>query len=108
MAGEVHEHVTFYGLRVRDAELYDQYRRAMEPILRGEGGRFGYDLVVSKVLRSEGEAGMNRVFTMVFASADTKRRFFALPEYLAVRSMYFERAVDRVVQLAEFERTTSA
>jgi uncharacterized protein (DUF1330 family) len=103
MAARASEHVSFYGLCVNDTELYAQYRRAMEPILLREGGRFGYDFVVSAVLRSEVEAPINRVFSMVFPSIEVKQRFFERADYLRVRSEFFERAVGSVTQLAAFD-----
>lgn len=103
MAADRCEHVSLYGLQVRDAQLYTRYRHAMEPILRQEGGRFGYDFVVSEVLRSETQADINRVFTMVFPNVESKKRFFERPDYVAVRAEYFERAVGAVTELAAFD-----
>lgn len=90
------------GLQVSDVAGYRRYREAMAPILRRYGGRFGYDFIVSEVLRSEVEAPINRVFTLVFADEATRERFFSDPEYQAVRAEHFEPAVDSVTKIAEY------
>lgn len=101
MAAEA-RHVTLYGLLVRDPEGYARYRGAMEPILHAYGGRFGYDLEVSAVLRSEVETPMNRVFTIAFPDEAAKVRFFEDPDYRVVRRTHFEGAVESVAELASF------
>jgi uncharacterized protein (DUF1330 family) len=74
----------------------------MTPILLRYGGGFGYDLVVSEVLKSESPRPINRVFTIFFPSRDTAERFFADAEYLRVRKELFEPALAAVSMLASF------
>lgn len=95
--------VRIYGLHVRDDARYAQYREHMMPLLRLHGGDFGYDMLVSRVLRSETEGPINRVFTMCFASRESADAFFSDPRYRAVRDEWFVAAVTSVIQIGEFE-----
>lgn len=99
---ESRPYTNLVGLRVVDDEGYGRYRAAMTPILERFGGRFGYDFVVSEVLRSETEAPIDRVFTIVFPDRETCQAFFADPEYQQVRATYFEPAVSHTTILAEY------
>jgi uncharacterized protein (DUF1330 family) len=103
MPAEPGKHVLLYGLWVRDQALYERYREQMAPILRQYGGGFGYDFSVSKVLRSEVEAPINRVFTMRFPSAAQAAAFFADVDYRAIRGRSFAPAVEHVSELAVFD-----
>jgi uncharacterized protein (DUF1330 family) len=94
--------VRLMGLEVVDTERYRAYRAGMTPILVRYGGGFGYDLVVSEVLKSESTKPINRVFTIFFPSRDAAERFFADPEYLRVRKELFEPSVKAVTMLASF------
>lgn len=91
------------GADVRDAALYQRYRQQMTPILEQYGGAFGYDLVVSRVLKSEAAAPINRVFTIAFPRRDDAERFFADPAYRSVRSALFEPAVGSLTRIAAFD-----
>ena len=102
MADEPEDHTLLIGLKIGDPEGYRRYREAMTPILERHGGRFGYDFVVAEVLRSEVDAPIDRVFTMVFPSREVRSAFFADPSYRRVRETWFEPSVLHVTQLAEF------
>jgi uncharacterized protein (DUF1330 family) len=108
MAAETNRHVLIYGLEVRDDALYARYRAAMAPILQRYGGSFGYDFVVSKVLKSEATAPINRLFTMRFPSAQGATDFFADPAYLTVRAELFEGAVAAITKVASFDEAIPA
>ena len=41
------------GLNVNDEEIYQDYRKAMYPLLEKIGGGFRYDFVVAKALKSQ-------------------------------------------------------
>ena len=103
MAGEKRRHVKIIGLHVRNGDLYRRYRDGMTPLLNRQGGTFGYDFVVSEVLRSEARAQINRVFTMSFPDALVADRFFKDPEYLAVRKEFFEPAVGDVTVIGAYD-----
>jgi uncharacterized protein (DUF1330 family) len=104
MAAERTRHVRIVGLHVKDDALYVRYREGMTPILQRYGGAFGYDFAVSQVLKSETPAFMNRVFTLLFPDAAALDRFFADPEYRAVRAEFFEPAVGAITQIASFDQ----
>ncbi|MFT3926527.1 MAG: DUF1330 domain-containing protein [Myxococcales bacterium] len=99
------EHVNLYALEIRDPARYQQYREAMEPLLISAGGRFGYDFEVSRVLRSEVDFAIHRVFTICFPSEHASRTFFERPDYLAVRAAYFEGSVGGRVKRACLTRS---
>lgn len=102
MVMEPRPYTNLVGLRVADPEGYGRYRAAMTPILERYGGRFGYDFVVSEVLRSEVEAPINRVFTIIFPDRPTCEAFFADPEYRQARQAHFEPAVTHTTIIAEY------
>jgi uncharacterized protein (DUF1330 family) len=90
------------GLLVVDQERYAQYRAAMTPLLEAAGGKFRYDFEVARVLKSEADHDINRVFVIHFPDRAAKERFFADPEYTAIRARFFERAVDGTARIAEY------
>ena len=96
-------HVLLLGLEVSDEPLYQRYREKMTPILQRYGGSFGYDFVVSRVLKSEAETPMNRVFTIAFPDRKSADRFFEDPEYRSVRATFFEPAVRSLTKIAAFD-----
>ncbi len=102
MAAEAGRHTLLVGLWVTDDAGYRRYREAMTPVLERFGGTFGYDFVVSEVLRSEVEAPMNRVFTLVFPDRGTRERFFADPEYVQARATWFVPSVGHATIIAEY------
>lgn len=96
------------GLQVTDDASYARYREAMAPILRQHGGSFGYDFVVSKVLKSESSQPINRVFSILFPDAASSARFFADPAYREVREAYFTSSVASVTWIAAFDEPLPA
>jgi uncharacterized protein (DUF1330 family) len=106
MAAEPTRHVLVFGVEVRDEPGYRRYRDGMAPILEGHGGAFGYDFVVSRVLKSETEAPINRVFTMIFPERSAAERFFADPAYRAVRAELFDTSVGAVTKIGAYDEAT--
>ncbi|QPB83688.1 DUF1330 domain-containing protein [Pseudoalteromonas rubra] len=92
------------GLAVSDNAVYAQYRAAMKPILSLYHGGFGYDLVVSEVLRSETNEPINRVFTIHFPSKEASERFFSDEDYLQVKARYFDASVAHTTIIAGYDR----
>ncbi|KYG03476.1 hypothetical protein BE18_14400, partial [Sorangium cellulosum] len=88
MGADGRQHVLLVGLQIADEASYARYRAGMTPILSSYGGAFGHDFVVARVLK--GEAGINRVFTLLFPDRAARERFFADAQYLAVRAELFE------------------
>lgn len=91
------------GLQVIDDAGYQAYRQAMMPLLLRHGGEFGYDFVVSKVLRTRTPAPINRVFTICFAERDSMTAFFASEEYLEIKRRHFQPSVSDTTVLATYE-----
>ena len=106
MAAEPTRHVIIFGLEVRDEPIYRRYRDGMAPLLEGHGGAFGYDFIVSHVLKSETEAPINRVFTMVFPERSAAERFFSDPAYRAVRAELFDSSVGAVTKIGSYDEAT--
>ncbi len=105
MVGDKTRHVHIVGLEVRDEHGYGLYRAGMTPILETYGGAFGYDFVVSRVLKSETTKSINRVFTIVFPDESASERFFSDPAYLAVRAEHFEPSVGSVTRIGSYDET---
>jgi uncharacterized protein (DUF1330 family) len=101
MAGELRRHTRVMGVWVTDQAGYGRYRAAIAPVLARFGGRFGYDLVVSEVLKSEVEAPINRVFTLVFPDRRACEGFFSDPEYVEIRAKRFVPSVGSTTVIAE-------
>ena len=99
-------HERLVGLNVIDERLYQQYRKAMRPILSAHGGRFGYDFKVSEVLLAEESCEINRVFTLNFPDRGMMEAFFSNPDYLAVREKYFEPSVGAATIISTYEKDT--
>jgi uncharacterized protein (DUF1330 family) len=102
MAAEPRRHTMLVGLWIDDQEGYRRYRAAMAPVLARFGGAFGWDFVVSEVLRAEVQAPVNRVFTLVFPDRGARERFFADPEYAEARARWFAPSVGATTILAEY------
>jgi len=92
------------GLEVSDDRAYQDYRSAMKPILTKFGGSFGYDFKVSEVLLSEVDENINRVFTIRFPDEDMMNKFFSDPDYLKVKSEYFESSVSSTTIIASYQK----
>ncbi len=103
-------HEIIVAMNVVDVARYARYRAAITPLLEAAGGSFGYDLEVSRVLKTPGgEAGhgghpITRVFTMRFASRAAREAFFADERYLRAKAADFVAAVDGFTVLAEIDR----
>ncbi len=96
------------GLNVTDSKLYSEYRKAMKPILKNFGGKFGYDLTVAEMLRSETLDPINRVFTIIFADRANKELFFSDPEYLAIKEKFFTPSVSHATLMADYDVNSPA
>jgi uncharacterized protein (DUF1330 family) len=92
------------GLDVVDETLYQDYRDAMTPLLKSVGGDFGFDFIVSKVLRSKTKNNINRVFTIDFPSKEIMDDFFNSVDYVAIRNQYFDRSVNSKVVISLHEK----
>ncbi|TGL86318.1 DUF1330 domain-containing protein [Leptospira congkakensis] len=95
---------TIVGLKVKDDQLYSEYRKAMGSILEKYEGGFRYDFRIEETLKSETENPINRVFLIFFKNKERKDRFFADPDYLKVREKYFVPSVEVTTIIAEYER----
>lgn len=93
------------GLNVIDDLKYDDYRKAMKPILSKYEGMFGYDFKVSEVLISQSETEINRVFTINFSSETMMERFFSDPHYMRVKEEYFVASVGGTTIISSYEKT---
>lgn len=91
-------------LEVIDDKLYQQYRDNMQPILQTFGGSFGYDFIVSDVLKSKTAEPINRVFTIDFPSKAMMDKFFTDAAYLAVKDKYFKAAVKSATMISIHEK----
>jgi uncharacterized protein (DUF1330 family) len=94
------------GLHVLDDLKYDDYRKAMKPILSEYQGRFGYDFKVSEVLISEDNTNINRVFTINFSCKNNMENFFVDAKYLAVKERYFVASVGSTTIISSYEKDT--
>ena len=90
-------------LFVLDHEKYGQYRREIAPLLCAAGGRFRFDLEVARVLKSEEDHDINRLFVINFPDSASKERFFKDPQYIEIRARLFEKAVGASTIIAECE-----
>jgi len=80
-------------LDISDTEVYAQYRAAMRPLLEQEGGRFTYDFSIAETLKSRDGQHYNRIFLLEFPDLENHDRFFANPEYKAIRNRLFNASV---------------
>jgi len=94
------------GLQVLDDLKYEDYRTAMKPILSKYEGKFSYDFKVSEVLITEGEAEINRAFTINFSRKDKMEGFFSDSQYLVVKEKYFLESVSSTTIIASYEKDT--
>ncbi|KGJ95161.1 DUF1330 domain-containing protein [Colwellia psychrerythraea] len=94
------------GLHVLDDLKYEDYRKAMKPILADYQGAFGYDFTVSEVLISpeNSDIDINRVFTINFSSKNKMEGFFSEPQYLVVKEKYFVNSVGSATIIASYEK----
>ncbi|MEO9886915.1 MAG: DUF1330 domain-containing protein [Balneola sp.] len=90
------------GLNVTDDELYQKYRDEMTPILKNYGGGFRYDFLIEKVLKTDSESKINRVFAIYFESEEAKNEFFLNDKYLQIKQKYFTPSVSETTIIAEY------
>ncbi len=90
------------GLQVADEKLYQEYRKAMLPILKVHGGGFGYDFKVSSVLINESGNPINRVFTINFPDENTSKDFFNNSSYKEAREKYFNKSVTSTTLISQY------
>ena len=91
------------GLELSDTEVYSQYREAMKPILANYGGNFGYDFVVSEVLKSKVDVPINRVFTINFPDQESADKFFSDGQYLVAKEKFFHASVRNTTIISSYE-----
>ena len=92
------------GLNVTDDELYQKYRDEMTPILKTYGGGFRYDFLIEKVLKTDSESIINRVFAIYFESEEAKNEFFLNEKYLQIKEKYFTPSVSATTTIAKYNR----
>ncbi|MEJ1937072.1 DUF1330 domain-containing protein [Nostoc sp. NIES-2111] len=98
--GESMPYTLTVALDLADPALYAQYRAAMRPLLEHEGGLFLYDFTISETLIAADGQSYNRLFLLQFPSQAHHDRFFAHPDYLALRHRFFTPAVRSFAILA--------
>lgn len=92
------------GLNIINDEVYSNYRKEMKPLLEAHQGGFRYDFKVSEVLKNEEGKSINRVFFIYFGSKDLMDQFFANPEYLKIKTQFFEKSVQATTILSSYSR----
>ena len=92
------------GLNVTDDELYQKYRDEMTPILKEYGGGFRYDFLIEKVLKTDSESKINRVFAIYFESEEAKNEFFLNDKYIQIKEKYFTPSVSSATTIAKYNR----
>jgi len=93
------------GLNVSDANVYQQYRDGMMPILALYEGRFVYDFIVSDTMFNESGHPINRVFILSFPDEGASDRFFNDAGYKKVRATFFDASVENTTIIAQFNKT---
>ena len=94
------------GLNVVDEVIYTKYRESMTPILNSYNADFGYDFIVSNVLKSKTSERINRVFTISFPSKSVMKSFFEDPEYIKVKKKYLDNSIDSKTIISMYETNT--
>lgn len=75
-------------LNVTDQKTYQQYRKAMTPILEEHTGYFRLDLSCSTNHKTETGFVVTRVFIIGFSSKEKRDAFFKNPQYLKARQLF--------------------
>jgi uncharacterized protein (DUF1330 family) len=89
-------------LFVADHEKYAAYRAEIAPLLEATGGRFRYDVDVSRNRTSEAHHDINRLFVIQFPDRARKESFFSNSQYREIRDRLFVKAVEGVTIIAEY------
>ena len=92
------------GLQIKNDVEYTNYREAMRPILNSYEGGFRYDFKVSETLKNEEGRPINRVFAIYFGNKNKMDAFFSNPEYLKVKSQFFDASVEATTIISAYER----
>jgi len=92
------------GLQIKSDDEYTNYREAMGPILNSYEGGVRYDFKVSETLKNEEGRPINRVFAIYFGNKNKMDDFFNNPEYLKVKSQFFDASVESTTIISEYER----
>lgn len=100
--GDAMAHELLIGVGVVDGELYTRYREEMTPLLEAVGGRFRFDVEVSRVLLPAASSAVNRVFVLSFPDRATRERYFADPRYLKIRERLFVPSTNHLEIIAEY------
>jgi uncharacterized protein (DUF1330 family) len=91
-------------LWVADQKVYTDEAAAMTPLLTAAGGSFRYDFEFGRMLRSEANHEINRIFVIRFPDDAARNRFFSDPSYVAIRARLFDQAVTGASVIAEYDR----
>ncbi len=94
------------GLQIKNDQMYSDYRQAMKPLLEKASGGFRYDFKVSETLKNQEGRPINRVFAIYFGSKKLSDEFFSDPEYVEIKSQYFEGAVEATTIISDYERNS--
>jgi len=92
------------GLQVKDDKNYSLYREAMTPLLATYGGGFRYDFKVANTLKNEEGRPINRVFAIYCRDKTSMDLFFSNPEYLSIKSEFFEVSVEATTIISQYGR----
>lgn len=92
------------GLQIKNDTEYANYREAMGTILKSYGGGFRYDFRVSETLKNEEERPINRVFAIYFENKEKMDEFFKNPDYLKVKSKFYDVSVEATTIISKYER----
>lgn len=92
------------GLYVIDDEAYKMYRDGMTPILHSYNANFGYDFIISDVLKSKTSNKINRVFTIDFPCKKVMEDFFSDPKYLEIKTKFFDQSVESKTVISMHEK----
>lgn len=90
------------GLQVADPEKYQDYRNAMQPLLKQHGGGFRYDFWVDKALVAETSNDINRLFIIYFPDKALKEAFFSNLDYQAFKQTFFTTSVAASTVISEY------
>ena len=93
------------GLEVTDDSIYDEYRKAMKPILINYEGGFSNDFKISQTLVSQTKNNINRVFTIYFKNKQSMESFFSNSEYKKAKDMYFSKSVKSTTIISEYKKS---
>jgi len=91
------------GLKIKDSQIYQQYREAMAPILENFGGGFRYDFWIKETLKSESKNPIDRLFSIYFKDKHSMEKFFSDSQYIEIKKKYFETSVEATTIISQYE-----